>query len=245
MPTLGRIRAPIVLGLMLLVCFAPARGQEESEVDTWFGRLADGTVVTCEQLSKIIQEATERLERAAADALTGATKLAGMTGADLHNADLTKVDLNGADLRKADLSEANLREAQLKGADLRGANLIQSDLRGADLEEAVLEWADLREANLEKSNLKGYLHKADLRGVNLREADLRAADLKEADLRGTDLTDTNLEKADLQGAYLWKAQGLTLQQLSGVKTLRNAKLDRELMLRVEETCPHLLEKPTE
>jgi len=224
---------------MLLVYFASARGQQEPKGDARMGRLADGTLITQEQLAKILQRAKDRLDRAAADAVTGATRLAGMTGADLHKADLAKVRLNGADLRKADLSEANLREAQLWGADLRGANLIQADLRDADLEGALLGWADLREADLRRSNLRGYLHQADLRGANLKHADLRAADLREADLTRADLTDANLEKADLQGAYLQSAKGLTLQQLSRAKTLHNARLDRELRKQAEKSFPHL------
>jgi uncharacterized protein YjbI with pentapeptide repeats len=245
MSYLFRIRTSIVLGLVLLFHFVPSRGQGEPEGDTWFGRLADGTEITHEQLAKILQTAKGRLDRAAVDAATGATQLAGMTGADLSSADLRRASLNGVDLRKADLSEANLREARLRGADMRGANLMVADLKGADLEGALLAWADLREANLEKSSLRGYLHKADLRGANLKHADLRGADLKEADLRGADLTDTNLEEADLEGAYLRNAQGLTMSQLSEVKTLNDAKLGRDLTEQVQKRFPHLLQKPTD
>jgi uncharacterized protein YjbI with pentapeptide repeats len=244
MPYLVRIQTLLVVGTMLLVHSVPVRGQEETNA-AWVGKLADGTEITHEQLSKILLKAKDRLDRAAVDAVTGATQLASMTGADLRTADLTKANLNGADLRKADLAEANLRQAHLRGADLRGANLMHADLRAADLEGALLGWADLREADLERSDLRGHLREADLRGAKLKDADLRAADLKEADLRGADLTETDLEEADLQGAYLRDAQGLTLQQLSEVKTLYNAKLDRELMEQVNKTFHHLLEKPIE
>ena len=131
MSHLLRIRASFLVTLALLVYVAPARGQGKPEGDTWLGRLADGSEISHEQLSKIIQGATDRLEGAAADAVTGATQAAGMTGADLH------------------------------------------------------------------------------------------------------------------GAYLWNTQGLTLQQLSAVKTLHNAKLDKELREQIEDRFPHLFWKPTE
>jgi hypothetical protein len=37
--------------------------------------------------------------------------------------------------------------------------------------------------------------------------------------------------------------GLTIEQLSEVKTLYKSKLDSELMEQVKEKHPHLLEKP--
>ncbi len=154
MPAFGRIGTSI--GLVLLAYVASARGQEEPGGDTWFGRLADGTRISHEQLTKIINRATDLLDKAAADAVTGATQLAGMI-----------------------------------------------------------------------------------------DDDLRAADLRKANLNGADLADTTLTSTDLYDAYLQTAQGLTLQQLSEVKTLHNANLLTEPRKQVERIFPHLLQKPIE
>jgi len=166
MPSLVCTRTSFILGLVLLLSVMPAHSQDEPKADIWVGRLADGTAITLEQLLKIIQSAKDRLDRSASDAVTGATELAGMTGADLSEAVLIKANLNGADLRKAVLAEADLREARLRGADLRGADLkgadlIGADLRGADLKGADLIGADLTEADLEEADLEGaFLHRA-------------------------------------------------------------------------------------
>jgi hypothetical protein len=50
----------------------------------------------------------------------------------------------------------------------------------------------------------------------------------------------NLQSANLEGVY-----NLTIEQLSGVKTLYKSKLDPVLMKQVNEKYPHLLEEPIE
>jgi hypothetical protein len=64
------------------------------------------------------------------------------------------VSLLHADLRAAGLSWADLREANLHGADLRAADLRWANLSGADLSEAELNHANLRWANLNAANLR-------------------------------------------------------------------------------------------
>ena len=54
---------------------------------------------------------------------------------------------------------------------------------------------------------------------------------------------TFLEEADLRDADLTGAKNLTITQLSGAKTLYQAKLDPELMEKVKKSYPHLLGKP--
>uniref|UniRef100_UPI003741F970 pentapeptide repeat-containing protein n=1 Tax=Methanosarcina mazei TaxID=2209 RepID=UPI003741F970 len=60
------------------------------------------------------------------------------------------------------------------------------------------------------------------------------ANLQEANLKGA-----NLEGANLEGANLEGAQHLSLDQLSTVKTLRNAKLDNELLTTLKKKYPAL------
>ena len=64
-------------------------------------------------------------------------------------------------------------------------------------------------------------------------------------LKGADLRGVNLKRADLGRANLRGAKGLTLEQLSKVKTLYRAELDQELEKHIKEKNPHLLEKPKE
>ena len=56
--------------------------------------------------------------------------------------------------------------------------------------------------------------KANLRCAKLREANMSCTDLNEADLSNADLFG-----ADLKGANLIRVRGLTIEQLSKVKTV--------------------------
>ena len=53
-----------------------------------------------------------------------------------------------------------------------------------------------------------------------------------------DLREANLSDANLSGVI-----GLTVEQLSEVRTLYKAKIDPELMKQVKDEYPHLLKKP--
>ena len=96
---------------------------------------------------------------------------------------------------------------------------------------------------VERKNFQGaYLTGADLRGANLREANLYGVDLQEANLLGADLQEADLKGVDfhetiLEEANLCKAKNLSFDQLSRVKTLRNAKLDEELLIQLQEKYP--------
>ena len=57
------------------------------------------------------------------------------------------------------------------------------------------------------------------------------------------LIEANLQRAILVGANLWGIYGLTIEQLSKVKSLYDAKLDPVLMAQVKEKYPYLLEGP--
>ncbi len=56
-------------------------------------------------------------------------------------------------------------------------------------------------------------------------------------------TEVSLEGANFQGANLKGAKNLTIDQLSKVKTLYDAKLDEELLIPLKEKYPALFEKP--
>lgn len=82
------------------------------------------------------------------------------------------------------------------------------------------------------------MYRANLKGAHLSDANLKGAGLSNANLE-----DARLERANLEEADLKNARGLTIEQLSKVKTLYKAKLDPELIEQIKEEYPHLLEKP--
>ena len=179
---------------------------------------------------------------------------ADLAGADLKAANLQRADLQGAgamgaylgaaDLAQANLGGANLGEAVLYGAALYGADLKAAYLEGADLRGANLAGADLKAANLQGASLwEANLQRAYLEGADLKAANLQGASLWEANLQGADLYGADLQKAVLKGADLSTTVGLTISQLVATKTLYNAKLPPDLLKKVQEQYPHLLEEP--
>jgi pentapeptide repeat protein len=148
--------------------------------------------------------------------------LLSLKNAALDNANLSEMTLSGACLKGFDLRKANLRGADLSGADLSGA-----DLRGADLSNADLGGARLAGANLlpydeqDPTELNGpnlsngvNLNDIDLSSDHLRPTRLDHASLKWANLEGAYLKGIDLNDADLRGAYLWKAVGITNEELN-------------------------------
>ena len=81
-----------------------------------------------------------------------------------------------------------------------------------------------------------------MKGLILKETDLALANLQEANLEGANLEGANLQEANLEGAFLGEAYGLSIDQLSKVKTLYKVKLDKELSIPLKEKYPALFEK---
>lgn len=172
-----------------------------------------------------------------------------LSGADLRQAKLTQARISFADLRSVDFSGADMGGCYLMGANLRGASLKRArlpglsllyvdaegaDFSGSDLTGAHLFGADLRNARLEGSIIKNSrLTRAVFAGADLRGADLQGANFLQADLRG----------ASFEGANLVDAVDLTSDQLLTVKSLYGARMGPDLLKRVQERCPALLEKP--
>ncbi|MHC1754329.1 MAG: pentapeptide repeat-containing protein [Methanosarcina sp.] len=175
-----------------------------------------------------------------------------LTGAHLERANFKRAHLQRAYIKKthleeADFEEANLENAQLFECYLEGVNLENGHLENAYITKSNLKNIFSRDAHLEgvnffKSNLEG----AFLPGVNFRKAVLLSANLAKANLEGAYLEGANLAKANLDGAYLdgaylKGAKNLTIDQLSKVKTLYEAKLDEELEKLLKEKYPALFE----
>jgi uncharacterized protein YjbI with pentapeptide repeats len=78
---------------------------------------------------------------------------------------------------------------------------------------------------------------------HLEGANLSGAHLFMANLSGAYLSGTNFKMADLKGADLTGTDQLTIDLLSKVKTLHNAKLDKQLFMSLKAKYPALFEIP--
>jgi hypothetical protein len=195
---------------------------------------------------KEVSEKPDRYWEIPTNDLPKYVKGANLKGRNLNNADMFDAFLVKADLRYASLNDAYLKKANLQQVNLEGANLQEANLEDANLQKAkllhtnlklaVLLGAKLQQADLSYAKLQGTI----LVQANLQEADLWSANLQKANLGGTILQEANLGEADLSCTKY-----LTIDQLSKVKTLYNAKLDPDLLKQVKKCCPHLLERPKE
>lgn len=105
---------------------------------------------------------------------------------------------------------------------------------GLILEELTYKELIFKELNLKRLNFK----ELTLKGVNPVGANFRRVDFQEADLYGA-----NLDGANLGGVDLTRTLGLTVNQLSKVRTLSYAKLDEELEILLREKYPALFKEP--
>lgn len=177
-----------------------------------------------------------------------------------HNGETHRLNLQGTYLQNADLMGAHLESANLMGAHLEGANFMGAHLESANFMKAHLEGANFIGAHLESANfMEAHLEGARLWIANLKGANLIVANLKEANflkanlegakflltnLEGANFRETNLEGTNLPEAHL-EGDSLSLNQLSKIKTLYNAKLDKELLISLKEKYPALFEEPNE
>jgi uncharacterized protein YjbI with pentapeptide repeats len=170
--------------------------------------------------------------------------------ADLRGSDLRRADLKGADLTEANLlpydardperwSRHNLKKA-INFSKLPTERLCPRRLRLARALNIGLPWRTFRKlrwrgvrptiAELTVTSLKG----ATLDGATLPNSLLGGADLTNADLSGAVLTDAILTDADLSGAVLtdavltgtvlYKAVGVTSEQLKACGSLKGATM---------------------
>lgn len=136
-------------------------------------------------------------------------------------------DLGWANLVSLDLSNVQLSNSNLKLAFCRDSNFTNADFSDANLYGTNFQNAALRDANFENANLEGaHITNADLTGANLRGVNLKLA---------------NFDGSDLSGVNLLGAKKLKYKQLLNVKSLKNTKLDGELLEQVKASAPHLLD----
>lgn len=149
------------------------------------------------------------------------------------------------------LPRTNLNYANLAGSNLNSSNVSQSSLIEANLENARLNQTNFENSNLNQANLQGayasganfkdaFLIKTQFENAFLIKANFNNAFLMEANLRncyvmGADFENASLYKADLRGA-----KGLSVEQLSKVKTLYLARFDPEILDQIMAHLPELV-----
>lgn len=149
----------------------------------------------------------------------------------LPRTNLNYVNLAGSNVNSANISQSSLIEVVMENARLNQTNFENSNLNQANLKGAYASGANFRDAFLIKANFENaFLIKASFNNAFLMEANLR-----NCYLMGADFENVSLYKADLRGA-----KGLTVEQLSKVKTLYLARFDEDILSQIKSSLPELV-----
>jgi uncharacterized protein YjbI with pentapeptide repeats len=150
----------------------------------------------------------------------------------LPRTNLNYVNLSGSNLNSSNVSQSSLIESNLENARLNQTNFENSNLNQANLQGAYASGANFKDSFLIKANFEGaFLIKA-----NFSNAFLMEANLQNCYVMGADFENASLYKADLRGA-----KGLSIEQLSKVKTLYLAKFDDEILEQLKTNLPTLVD----
>ena len=148
-------------------------------------------------------------------------------------------DLNGEDFSYEDLTGINFSGMDFSYDLFDSAMLVQADFSRANLWHTNFCDADLREASFNSANLSC----AALYGASLQRADFENTDMSEITLKEANLESAKLTNVDLTRAIFTNAQGITLEQLSSVRTVHQPiDLDDRLLADLNVRFPHLLQK---
>lgn len=164
----------------------------------------------------------------------------------LNRHKIHEINLVNCFLPRTNLNYVNLAYSNMNSANISQSSLIESNLENARLNQTNFENSNLNQANLcnayaSGSNFKdAFLIKAQFENAFLIKANFSNAFLMEANLQncyvmGADFENASLYKADLRGA-----KGLTVEQLSKVKTLYLAKFDDEILEQIRTSLPELV-----
>lgn len=149
----------------------------------------------------------------------------------LPRTNLNYVNLSGSNLNSANISQSSLIEGNLENARLNQTNFENSNLNQAILKGAYASGANFKDAFL----IKAQFENAFLIKANFSNAFLMEANLQNCYVMGADFENASLYKADLRGA-----KGLTVEQLSKVKTLYLARFDDEILEQIKTNLPELV-----
>jgi len=155
---------------------------------------------------------------------------------NLVNCHLPRTNLNYANLAGSNMNSANISQSSLIESILENARLNQTNFENSNLNQANLKGAYASGANFKDAFLiKAHFENAFLIKANFSNAFLMEADLQNCYLMGADFENASLYKADLRGA-----KGLTVEQLSKVKTLYLARFDDEILEQIKTNLPELV-----
>ncbi len=166
----------------------------------------------------------------------------------LNRHGIFNINLVDCYLAKTNLNYTLLSESNLNSANLSGSYLIECKLENARLNQTNFENANLNQASMKGSYASGanfkdaFLIKADFEKAFLIKTNFKNSMLMEASLNGCYLTGADFENANLYKADLRNTSGLTIEQLSKVKTLYLAQFDDEIMEQIQSTLPDLVGK---
>jgi len=149
----------------------------------------------------------------------------------LPRTNLNYVNLAGSNLNSANVCQSSLIEANLENARLNQTNFENSNLNQANLKSAYASGANFKDAFL----IKAQFENAFLIKANFSNAFLMEANLRNCYVMGADFENASLYKADLRGA-----KGLTVEQLSKVKTLYLAQFDDDILVQIKTNLPELV-----
>lgn len=155
---------------------------------------------------------------------------------NLVNCHLPRTNLNYANLAGSNANSANISQSSLIESNLENARLNQTNFENSNLNQANLKGAYASGANFKDAFLiKAHFENAFLIKANFNNAFLMEANLQNCYLMGADFENASLYKADLRGA-----KGLTVEQLSKVKTLYLARFDDEILAQIKTNLPELV-----
>jgi uncharacterized protein YjbI with pentapeptide repeats len=155
---------------------------------------------------------------------------------NLVNCHLPRTNLNYANLAGSNANSANISQSSLIESNLENARLNQTNFENSNLNQAILKGAYASGANFKDAFLiKAHFENAFLIKANFNNAFLMEANLQNCYLMGADFENASLYKADLRGA-----KGLTVEQLSKVKTLYLARFDDEILEQIKTNLPELV-----
>lgn len=166
----------------------------------------------------------------------------------LNRHKIFNINLVNCYLARTNLSYVILKEANLNSANVTHSNLVQCNLEHARLNRTTFENSNLNQAHMQHAYGSGavfkdaFMIKANLYKAFLIKADFQNSFLMEANLNGANVTGANFKNANLYKADFRNVIGLTIDQLSNVKTLYLAKFDEEIMEQIRDNYLYLLEK---
>ncbi|HEY3402983.1 MAG TPA: pentapeptide repeat-containing protein [Ohtaekwangia sp.] len=156
---------------------------------------------------------------------------------NLVNCHLPRTNLNYVNLSSSNLNSANISQSSLIESNLENARLNQTNFENSNLNQAILKSAYASGAIFKDAFLiKAQFENAFLIKANFNNAFLMEANLQNCYLMGADFENASLYKADLRGA-----KGLTIEQLSKVKTLYLARFDDEILNQIKTNLPELVD----